>query len=212
MPLNGCGAFLCANSDTQLLLVISFHINWIPLSLHGRPQLDPGDAWWVSFPSKSIQSGGGDRYSNIQKHYEKYPSRGCCESTGEEEGGTGYHHICGVAQEWLQEVHARAGLKRWVVISWQREGEEEKVKGTDGRVSSRWNMKKHITFAGNSSVCVTGRQEQGHVTLRDSGAHPNATVNQGRRLRSRMPWANFHFEAQSSGSERRQSSVRFPEL
>ena len=56
----------------------------------------------------------------------------------------------------LQEIHPRAGLKTWAVVtSCERWGEEQGVKWTDGRAGSRWNTKKHITFFGKSSSCVT---------------------------------------------------------
>lgn len=105
---------------------------------------------------KKMQSGGRDRCINTQQHYEKDPTKGCCEKTGEGKAGTGWCHACVVAQELLQEVHARAGLKAWAVVtSWYRGGEKERVKGTDGRAGSRWNTRKHITFVGKSTICVT---------------------------------------------------------
>lgn len=48
---------------------------------------------------------------------------------------TGYHNTCGVAGELLQKS-TYSWSERMKVLSWQREGEEEEIKGIDDREHS----------------------------------------------------------------------------
>lgn len=108
--------------------------------------------------------------------------------------GTGCHTLR-KAQELLQ--------KSPVELLW-KDGRSNKLTEGRGDQKHRWyseHMKSHEHHVpGDSSICRTVRGGARSCHAYESGVYPKSTANQGRLLISGMPWANFHSEAQSSGS------------